>query len=93
MATLFPYATMQSLQCLVADAVLGHHVTAVLEGHPALRRDWPWESDLPLRTGLYSDGDVEYPTEAWVVMTNADEGQPLVEASNTPNTLEVAGAA
>eukprot|EP00975_Prorocentrum_lima_P028031 5892366-Prorocentrum_lima.AAC.1 len=77
MATLFPYATMTSLQSLVADAVPGHHVTAVLEGHPAMRWGWAWESDLPLRTGLYSDGGVEYPTEAWVVLTNADEGQPL----------------
>eukprot|EP00975_Prorocentrum_lima_P011016 2341826-Prorocentrum_lima.AAC.1 len=93
MQPLFPHATLQSLEHLVADAAPGNEVKAVLEGHPRTRRDWQWEVDLPFRQTLFDDGDIDLVTEAWVMVTNIEEGRPLVEASATPNTLEAAGAA
>eukprot|EP00975_Prorocentrum_lima_P059865 12552867-Prorocentrum_lima.AAC.1 len=59
MQTLFPHATLQSLRQLVADAVPGNEVKAVLEGHPGTRRDWHWEVDLPFQETLFRDGDVD----------------------------------
>eukprot|EP00975_Prorocentrum_lima_P042634 8955483-Prorocentrum_lima.AAC.1 len=56
---LYPHATMTSLLDLVGDAVPGNMVTAVLEGHPAIRRDWLWGADLPFTRALFDVGDVE----------------------------------
>eukprot|EP00975_Prorocentrum_lima_P056309 11807997-Prorocentrum_lima.AAC.1 len=65
---------------LVADAVPGNLVAAVLEGHPAIRRDWLWGADLPFSRALYDVGDVESLTDSWVLITHMQPGRPLVEA-------------